>query len=98
MENTTVPPRLLELAEKTEARYEVVDTILDLGQAKDGLFFQIRWEGLPDKQDYTWVEINTLFKDIPVAAAEFLSSCKKRKLVRIAREQLGISNDQGQGH
>ena len=88
MDNTDVLPRLLELADKTEVVYEVVDSILDLGQADDGLFFQFRWEGLPDKKDYTWVDIDALFEDMPDAVNEFLSSCSKKKLVRLAREQL----------
>lgn len=43
MENTNATPRLLDLAEKTEVRYEVVDSILEIRQdANDGLFLHIR--------------------------------------------------------
>lgn len=95
-ENTIVTPRLLELADKTEVRYEVVDSILDLGEAEDGLFFQVRWEGLPDKRDSTWVKIKNLFEDMPAAVCEFLSTCKKKNLVRKANQQLNILHDQDQ--
>ncbi len=49
-----IPQDMLDLAEGTESRYEVIEKIVDLGQDHDGLFLQIQWEGLPDKRDYTW--------------------------------------------
>jgi len=70
---------MLDLAESTEARYEVVHKILNVGQAPDGLFFQVQWEGLPDKRDYTWQPIADLYADMPVRVKEFLSTYKSKK-------------------
>jgi len=67
---------------------------LDLGKADDGLFFQIRWEGFPDKKDYTWIEIQTMYEEMPKVVTDFLASCNKRKLVRQARKQLQIHPDE----
>lgn len=46
-----VPKEMIELAEATETRYEVVENIIEVGKAPDGLFFQVQWEGLPDKRE-----------------------------------------------
>ena len=37
-----IPQDMLDLAERTETRYEVVEKIIDLGQDHDGLFFQVQ--------------------------------------------------------
>lgn len=42
---------LVDLAEKTETRYEVIGELIDLGEADDGLFFQLVWDCLPFKRD-----------------------------------------------
>ncbi len=44
---------MLDLPERTESRYEVVEKIVDLGQDHERLLFQVQWEGLPDKRDFT---------------------------------------------
>lgn len=51
-ENKLVPESLLELARSSEAKYELVERIHDIGEYKDG------WQGLPDLRDRTWVSID----------------------------------------
>lgn len=46
-----VPKEMLDLAETTESRYEVAENIKDIGEAPDGLFFRVQWEGLSDQRD-----------------------------------------------
>lgn len=40
LQESTVPPAILDLAEQTESRYEVVEKIIDVGKAPDGPFFR----------------------------------------------------------
>lgn len=42
------------MADLTESRYEVIDKIVDLGDSSYGLLFQVIWEGLHNKRDWTW--------------------------------------------
>ncbi len=88
-----IPQDMLDLAERTESRYEVIEKIVDLGQDHDGLFFQVQWEGLPDKRDYTWQPPKELHADVPDLVTSFLVSFKKtKKLVAIVKRHLGISS------
>jgi len=87
-----VPQDTLDLAERTESHYEIIEKILDIGAAPDGLFFQVQWEGLPDKRDFTWCPIDELYEDIPEMVKEFLSSYKKKKKIILkAKSQLNLS-------
>ena len=88
-----VPQDMLDLAERTESRYEVIEKIVDLGQHRDGLFFRVQWEGLPDKRDYTWQPVEELYADVPDVVNAFLSSFKnKKKVVATVKRHLGISS------
>lgn len=53
LQGKEIPQDMIDLADRTEARYQVVKKIINLGQAPDGLFFQVEWEGLHDKCDWT---------------------------------------------
>ncbi len=74
-----IPQDMFDLAERTESRYEVIENITDLGQDHDGLFFQVQWEGLPDKRDYTWQPAKEVYADVPDLVSAFLASLKKNK-------------------
>lgn len=88
---TTVPDDMLELAERSESRYEIIEKIIDVGTADDGFFFQVKWDGLPDERDYTWQPITELFTDVPDMVIDLLSSFKKKKkTVVLVKRQLGI--------
>lgn len=86
-----VPQDMLDLADHTETRFEVVEKIIDIGETPDGLFFQVQWEGLPDKQDWTWQSVKELYEDIPDMVSTFLQTTKKKTvLVKKIKRQLGI--------
>ena len=51
---TTVPDEVLDLADRTESRYETTDRITDIGEKHDGIFLRIQWDGLPYEHDWTW--------------------------------------------
>ncbi len=73
------PQDMLDLAEPTESCYEVMKKIVDLGQDKDGLFFQVQWEGLHDKRDYTCQPVKELHGHVLDLVTAFLESLKKTK-------------------
>lgn len=65
-----VTQEMLNLAEKTESRYEDIDKILDAGHADDGLFFLVKWETLPRKQHFNWNRMEDLYADVPDIVSE----------------------------
>ena len=91
LQGSTIPEDMLDLSERTESRFEVVEKIVNPGEAQDGLFFQVKWEGLPEKRDWTWQPIKDLYTDIPDIVSTYLVSCKKKQLVEKVKRQLGIS-------
>ena len=81
----------MELAERAESRFEVIDKILDICEASDGLFFRVQWERLPDKRDWTWQPVGAIFLRRSGLVADFLPSCKSRKkLVNKVKHQLAF--------
>ncbi len=87
-----VSKELLEHVECSEARYEIVEKLMDIsGNKKEGIFVQVKWLGLPDKQDWTWHSIKDLQEDIPQKLEEFLRNTKKKRLAKQAGEQIGLS-------
>lgn len=87
-DGTTVSEELLEQAEHLEANYEIVDELIDIGEASDGIFVQVQWYGLPDKCDWTWNELNQLQQDVPQKLDNFLSTTSKKQLAQKARDVL----------
>ncbi len=87
-----VSKELLEHVECSEARYEIVDKLMDIsGNKKEGIFVQVKWLGLPDNQDWTWHSIKDLQEDIPHKLEEFLRNTKKKRLAKQAGEKIGMS-------
>lgn len=63
---------------------------MDIGQEKKRIFFQVKWDGLPDERDFTWNPISQLFEDLPDKVKTFLNSTPKEKLSAKAAKQLII--------
>eukprot|EP00171_Calliarthron_tuberculosum_P001965 IDg1965t1 len=82
---------IIDLAGTSESRYEVVSKIVDLGEDKDGIWFRVIWDGLPDECDWTWHLAATLFADVPDMVLDYLSQSKETNLVAKTKRQLGIS-------
>ena len=91
-ENSVVSKELLDLADRSEAQYELVEKIIAIGEEHYGIFLQVQWLGLPDAIDYTWVSLKTLFEDMPDFVTEFLNSHKKNKtLIKNAKQAINLS-------
>lgn len=91
-EGTTVSAEFLQHAENSEAKYEMVEKLLDISKDGNGeICVQAQWLGLPDKCDWTWQPVQELFEDVPEKLTEFLQrSGKKKKVVRDAIKQLAL--------
>ena len=86
-ENQPVSKKLLELADRSEAQYEIVGKIVDIGEDHDGIFLQVQWLGLPDAIDRTWLPLKSMNEDMPEAVLEFLNQHKQnKKLVKMAKQ------------
>lgn len=82
----------LDLADRTQSSYEIIDKIIDIQQAPDGIFFQVQWECLPDKRDWTWHSISELYDDVPDIVKQFLNNhTKKKNLISKAKRHLNNS-------
>lgn len=51
LQGTEDPQAMIELADKTESRYEEIYKIVDLGEDTDGTWFRVIWDDLPDERD-----------------------------------------------
>ncbi len=92
LDGTSMSTKLLKQAEHIEAKFEMVDMILDIREADDGIFFQVQWLGKPDKVDWTWQSITEMYEDVPERVQEFLNSAQRtrKRVVRKARTALKI--------
>lgn len=88
---TTVHPEILELADRTESRYEVAERIREVGEDGKKLFLRVEWEGLPDERDWTWQPLSELYADIPEMVCVFLSTFPSKKaLIAKCQRQLSL--------
>lgn len=53
---------LVDFAERTEAKCEIVEHIKDISEGRDVVFIQMQWSGLPDKRDRTWFSVQEFMK------------------------------------
>lgn len=74
-----VPQDVLDLADQSESKYEIVEKIWDVGKEQDNLFLRVQWDGLPDKRDWTWHSLEDLYTDIPDMVREFLNTFNRKK-------------------
>lgn len=51
-----VPEDMLRLADHSDSKYEVTESIIDIVEDPEGILCQIRRLGLPDTGDYIWAE------------------------------------------
>ncbi len=87
-----VSKELLEHLECSEARYEIVNKLMDIsGNKKEGIFIQMKWLRLLHMQDWTWYSIKDLQEEIPQKLEECLKNTQKKGLSKQAGEQIGLS-------
>ena len=82
----------MDLVERTASRYEVVERIMNIGEAPDGYLFQLQWKNLQDKRDWTCNSITDLYADIPDMVKDFISKCKSKKTILFkVKRQLNLN-------
>ena len=63
MDGKEVVPELLKAAEHTEAVYQDAHELVGIRKRGDALEIQIKWEGLPDAEDWTWEPLSQVHED-----------------------------------
>lgn len=82
---------MMDLAEWTKSRYEVIGKLFDIREAPDRLITRIQWKELPDQRDWTEEAVTELYVDMPKVVSTFLKSEKaNNKLGCKAKPQLYI--------
>lgn len=80
MDGKEVPPELLEHAEHSERKYELVDEIVDIsGNGRNGIFVQVSWAGLPEREDWTRQPLDELYEGLPDQVEAFLQKPRKSR-------------------
>lgn len=80
-------------AERTEARYELIHNIVDIGEDRNGIFLQVQWLGLPDEWYWKWVPLADLYSDVLDTVMEFFrSQMTKRTLLLRSMKDIGLYN------
>lgn len=90
LDGSIVSKKLMEHVEHTEANYEIIEKLLDIREASDGIFVQVQWAGLPEKCDWTWNSIEQLHEDVPEKLEYLLSVTRKKNLAKKAKKALGM--------
>ena len=85
LRGTPASDKIIEHATHTEASYDMIEEILDIGEEDRVLWLRLKWLGLPDKKDYTWQTLAILMEDVPDMVIQYLDKCKKKRLVKKAR-------------
>lgn len=91
LDGVNVPEEVLELADCSEAKHEILGRILDIGLENSKIWLQLQWEGLPDVRDYTWSALQDIFEDVQDMVMDSLKTTPRRQLAEQAARQLGIS-------
>ena len=92
MDCVSVCRKCLEQVEHLESKYEIIEQLMDIGEAADGIFVQMQWSGLPDKCHWTWNEIKQLHIDVPGKHEAFLNVTTRKTLAEIAQSLLGLKS------
>lgn len=91
LDNAEVPEEVLDLLDRTKAKYEVVDRIVDIPKVENVVWLRVSLGELPEPRNYTWATIDDLFENIPDMVKEYLRTCRKKKLFQAAVRTMNIS-------
>lgn len=67
-----VTDSIVGLSDRIGAKYEVLDAIVYISEKEEGLWFRLRWDGLPDKRYFTLSSIQENYQDVPEMVLNFL--------------------------
>lgn len=88
---SVVPPKCVDVEERTEAHLEMVHGIIDIGKADDGIFLRVQGKWLFEEQEWTWQALGQLYEDVPDMVTSFIHSHKSNcRLLLKARCQLSL--------
>lgn len=80
--------KIKELADLSDSRFEVVQGTVQIGEENDFLYFQMKWNGLPDGRDWTYHPIQDFNENIPELVISFLQTGPQKALAKKIRYQL----------
>lgn len=91
-ESVAVSQDLLDLANRSEGQYEIVDRIVDIEEESDVILLNIQWLGLPNVVDRTWVSLQTMFEDMPDTVIDFIQTQKAKKtLIKPTKQSINLT-------
>jgi len=90
LDGSFVSRKLCKQAGHIEAKLEIVDKLLDIGEADDGIFVQVQWLGQRDRVDWTWQPLLEIHQDLPERLLEFPTKTRKKRISKKAQAALGI--------
>lgn len=92
MDEKAVSPKLLQHAEHSERKYELLDELVDIsGRYESGIFIQVKLVGLPNKSDWLWESLQ-LYEDVPDRVEQFLETTRKNRVAKQARILVALTN------
>lgn len=89
----SVSENLLAQAQHLETQFDLIDEITNICQGDSGIMVQVKWQGLPDEEDWTWQEIKELYEDIPDEVVNYLSTISDNELAVQANKELGLFSE-----
>lgn len=69
---------LLNLADRTEARSEVLSRTVDIGEEGGETWLHLEWDGLPDKREFTLSHLVDVKEDVPDMFGTFIIESENR--------------------
>lgn len=90
LDGSHIPEEVLDLADRTAAKYEVVEKIIDIAENDEGIWLRLKWEALPEERDYTWAPLALMYQYIPYMVTAFLKATTK-ELSAVAAQEIGLS-------
>lgn len=82
---------ILGLVKRTEANYEILDSNIDDSESHEGIWFRLRWDGLPYDRDFTWALDADIYDDFPEMTMKFPKKTRTTRLASKAATQPVIS-------
>lgn len=91
MSGKVVSNELLQQAVHIETTFEMVDKLLQIGEANDALFIQVKWLGQHGNVDWTWQPLQALYDDAPDKDLSFFAlpsglGSRERRLLSLTFE------------
>lgn len=88
-----VSSNLLAQAKHLETQFDLIDKIVNIGQGDSGILLQVKWQGLPDEEDWTWQDVSELYEDVPEEVLKYLNTISHTEFATQAKKELGLSRE-----